>query len=286
MSNMHWRAFAKINLGLWVLYKRPDGFHEIETIFQQISLHDTLRFTPRSRGILLHCDPPVLPTDERNLVVRAAALLQRRTNTAAGCAIHLNKVIPKGAGLGGGSSDGATTLKALNQLWALNLPQTRLLEIAAELGSDVPFFIRGGSAIGSGRGEVLQPITIPTGYWGVLVYPNLSISTRWVYENGNFDLTKTLKNSKFYGLANHIDSLADWQSHLQNDLQVVVFNKYPFLQLILEQLKQMGAFFTGMSGSGSSLFGLFTHRRQALQAMEQVNKEYTQFLFHPLTEES
>ncbi len=281
---MIYRAYAKINLGLRVLHKRPDGYHEIETIFQQIDLFDTLQFSSRRQGIHLSCDSPDLPTDKGNLVYRAAELLQRQCKTMVGCKIYLQKKIPMGAGLGGGSSDAAATLKALNQLWSLNMSQDQLQQLASQLGADVPFFIRGGSALAKGRGEILQPISLPTDYYGVLIYPNISISTKWVYENGTFDLTNTIKNSKFYSLSSFIHEPMEWQEHLNNDLQPIVFNRFPFLHSILQQLKEEGAFYTSMSGSGSSLFGLFAYRQKAERALEKINTNYTRLLFRPVAD--
>ncbi|HOZ22767.1 MAG TPA: 4-(cytidine 5'-diphospho)-2-C-methyl-D-erythritol kinase [bacterium] len=278
----HYSAYAKINLGLRILGRREDGYHELETIFQEISVRDVLTIAVQQSGITIGCSDPAIPVDERNLAWRAAALLQKSAGVELGCNIQIKKNIPTGAGLGGGSSDAAATLKALNREWELDWPLERLQPLAAELGSDVPFFLRGGCALGRGRGELLQPLTLPQGWWGVLVWPNLMISTRWVYENTNFDLTKSLKNSKFYSLTSFADSLSDWDLYLVNDLEPVVFNTYPHLKKLVEGFKRAGAFYAHMSGSGSAVFGLFLDKSDALSALAGTESSYTTFLFHPV----
>jgi 4-diphosphocytidyl-2-C-methyl-D-erythritol kinase len=278
----HYSAYAKINLGLRILGRRADGYHELETIFQEISVRDVLTIMVQPGGIIVGCSDPAIPADESNLVWRAAALLRQRAGVDQGCIIQIKKNIPVGAGLGGGSSDAAATLKALNREWGVDWPVTRLEPLAAELGSDVPFFLYGGCALGRGRGEILEPLQIPTGWWGVLIYPNLTISTRWVYENATFDLTKSLKNSKFYGLTSYAVRLSDWNNHLSNDLEPVVFNRYPHLRELVEGFKRSGAFYAHMSGSGSAVFGLFLDKSDALSALAQTDGSYRTFLFHPI----
>lgn len=278
----HYSAYAKINLGLRILGRRADGYHELETIFQQISVRDVLTIATQPGGIVVGCSDSALPVDRENLAGRAAELLRRHAGITRGCNIQIQKNIPVGAGLGGGSSDAATALMALNQIWEIDWPRERLEPLAAELGSDVPFFLRGGCALGRGRGEHLEPLEIPQGWWGVLVYPNLAISTRWVYESANFSLTKSLKNSKFYSLTGFADRLSDWDLHLANDLEPVVFNKYPHLQGLVEGFKRGGAFYARMSGSGSAIFGLFLDKSDALSALAATTREYTTFLFHPV----
>ncbi|HOT96803.1 MAG TPA: 4-(cytidine 5'-diphospho)-2-C-methyl-D-erythritol kinase [bacterium] len=278
----HYSAYAKINLGLRILGRRADGYHEVETIYQQISVRDVLSIAAQPSGIVVGCTDPTLPVDGENLAGRAAALLRQHAGVAQGCNIQIQKNIPVGAGLGGGSSDAATALVALNQIWEIGWPLERLAPLAAELGSDVPFFLRGGCALGRGRGEILEPLQLPQGWWGVLVYPNLVISTHWVYENANFSLTKSLKNSKFYSLTGFADRLSEWDLHLANDLEPVVFNRYPHLKELVEGFRRAGAFYAHMSGSGSAIFGLFLDKSDALSALAGTTQGYTTFLFHPI----
>jgi 4-diphosphocytidyl-2-C-methyl-D-erythritol kinase len=275
------QAHAKINLGLRIIGKRADGYHDLETIFQEISLCDELTFLPHAGEIRLHSDHPGCPSDHRNLIYKAAVLLQNHTRTGNGADITIRKHIPVGAGLGGGSSDAAATLKALNEMWQLSLPETDLLQLAAQLGADVAFFIRGGSALGTGKGDQLCPIIMPHEYWGVLIYPGFAVSTPWVYQNLNLHLTKSQKNSKLYGLSDYINDPGSWQAVMVNDLEDVVFEKFPELDHLRKQLATAGAFYSRMSGSGSSIFGLYTTRARAEEVFLGVGTSYQRFIFSP-----
>jgi 4-diphosphocytidyl-2-C-methyl-D-erythritol kinase len=277
------KAYAKINLSLRVLARRSDGYHDLETIFQQISLYDELTFTPWSAGIAVATNQSDCPADEKNIVYKAAALLQHHTGTTQGVRIHIQKNIPMGAGLGGGSSDAAATLKTLNHLWQLHLDDAELHRLAVPLGADVAFFIHGGTALGTGKGEQLIPLTLPQDYWGVLLYPQFAISTAWVYENIKIDLTNMIKNSKFINLTDLINDLKSWQYIFVNDLEKVVFEEYPELDHLRDQLATAGAFLSRMSGSGSCIFGLFDTRARAEKAFLGVGKSYQRFLFSPIS---
>ncbi len=276
-------AHAKINLHLRILGKRPDGFHNLETIFQEITLCDELTIrTSLDTDVRLTCSRADIPMDESNLVVRAAQLLHTVSGRHRGCHIDLLKKIPAGAGLGGGSSDAAATLMALNQLWELNLPLQRLAELAAHLGSDVPFFLTGGIALASGRGERLTTLPHTPHYTGVLLCPPLHVSTREVYEAGNFPLTKSRKNDTFIDVKKLVHAPERWQEHFYNDLESVVFQQHPDLQRWLEQLSDAGAFYVRMSGSGSSLYGLFETTTLAQTACDRFSGPLETLLFHPV----
>lgn len=189
------RAYAKINLGLRVVRKRADEFHDIETVFHRINLFDEIELTPHTKGISLRSSNTQLPRDSSNLCVQAALLFQKETNTHKGVDILLQKNIPVGAGLGGGSSDAAAVLFALSELWNTPVPFTTLRELALQLGSDVPYFLLDGTAYATGRGEMLEyfPFEIP--YWIATVFPNEQIFTKWAYHNVTPDDSrkKTLK---------------------------------------------------------------------------------------------
>ncbi|MBN1480467.1 4-(cytidine 5'-diphospho)-2-C-methyl-D-erythritol kinase [candidate division KSB1 bacterium] len=277
-------SHAKINLGLRVLGKRSDGYHDIETFFQQIDLHDILEIEPTTDGhILIAATDPHCPLDERNLAYRAADLLRKNIGDAAlGCRIHIQKRIPMGAGLGGGSSNAATTLVALNELWMSFYNQDDLLDYSSALGADVPFFIRGGLALGEKKGEILTPMPLHLAYNGVLIYPNLSISTAWVYNNLNLNLTKNKKFAKFGSFRPKFDQTALWKTELENDLTSVVLAKYPELSRILEKCYECGAFYAQMSGSGSTFFGLFEHREAALHVARFFRSYYRTAMFKPI----
>lgn len=264
------QAPAKLNLFLKILGKRSDGFHEIETLMQTLDLHDTLRFLSSSSGKVSlqidHVSPwqaarEVLPTDQRNLIVRAALLLKERTNCQAGVEILLRKRIPSQAGLGGGSSDAATTLLALNKLWKLELSPSELILMAAELGSDIPFFItRQSMAIGYGRGEQLQAVSgKPISY--VLVKPDSGLSTAEVYSNCTVSLFP--HSSKELLNALHGPNLSRVKYHLHNSLQEPAEQLNEDVQTVLSVMQQQDFLATMMSGSGTACFGICRNRREA-----------------------
>ena len=276
-------SLAKINLGLRILGKRSDGFHQIETIYQTISVKDELNFELQTKNIQFICNSLWCPTDATNLVVKAANLLHFKYNVDKGCQIHLVKNIPSGAGLGGGSSNAAITLLTLNDMWETGLTTDELAGLAAELGSDVPFFIYGGTALGTSRGEILTPLNMNAIYWGCLVCPGIHISTPWAYKQLNFNLTNTYKNSKFGVLTSRAPDLSDWQDLLVNDFECIVFPAYPELEIIHNQLQKMGAFYARMSGSGSSIFGLFATKQSAQAACVRFKQQHEHtFLFEPV----
>ena len=263
--------------------KRSDGFHEIETLFQSISVYDYLFIEPDENDTSFTTDADWCPHDDSNLVVRAATLLKEVTGISAGCKIHLEKHIPAGAGLGGGSSNAGTTLVALNTLWNTRLSGDDLGQLGAKLGSDVPFFIRGGTALGTGRGEILTPVTIHTAYWGILLCPSVHISTPWAYQQMNFSLTKSFKNSKFSVFTSRAVPAREWPELLTNDFEPIFFKAHPELASIPTDLIQAGAFFAGMSGSGSSIYGLFDTESAAKKAIADFSRQYNRvFLFQPV----
>ncbi len=274
-------ACAKINLHLRILKKRPDGYHDLETLFQEIDLCDQLSFTPISDSISVHSAPETLLDEKDNLIYRAALLLKEKSKSRQGCEIRVHKNIPLGAGLGGGSSDAATTLLTLNRLWNTHLKQQDLLQLALQLGSDVPFFLSGGLALAYGRGEKLVPLQIRPKYSGVLVYPDFGVSTAWAYKNNNFVLTKSTKNTKFIDPEDIQDPSA-WHSRFCNDLEPAVFRQHSALPRIHRFFVKQGAFYTRMSGSGSSIYGLFFDPAEAEAARYILQKTYTAFLFQPV----
>lgn len=265
-------AHAKINLGLRILGKRPDGFHAIETVFQEVGFHDTLLLRQHAGDWTFTTTHPDLPTDARNLVVRAARLFQQETGRGARVAVHLEKRIPLGAGLGGGSSDAAATLRGLDRLCHTQLPQERLADMGARLGADVAFFLYGGTAVASGRGEVVRPICLADPRWVVIVHPGIHISSAWAYKNVNLKLTKSQAVnsvlSKFE--AGHIAAIQ--KALPENALEAPVIREYPVIQDIKAALQAHGAEWALMSGSGSSVFGLFLQRQAAEDARRSLER--------------
>ena len=251
---------AKVNLYLRVLGRRADGYHDLLSIMQPLSLADELLISPAPPGIILDCDQPGIPRGPGNLVWQAALEFQRATGRKVGAHIQLRKRIPVAAGLGGGSSDAAGTLLALNTLAGGPLKAELLHSLAVGLGADVPFFLGLSPAVARGIGEQLSPLQLPA-YWYLLLNPGVRVSTRWVYESLDLDSLKrykVLEEGKW-----DPEQPAAW---VHNDLESVTLKKHPELGEMLETLERLGARARGMSGSGPTLFGLFPTLEAARQA--------------------
>lgn len=261
------KSYAKINLALKVVGKRPDGFHDLCSVFQSVSLCDRMTFNPRDDGrIILVCNDPSIPSDGRNLAVRAAESLSLWSGKNSGLAsrprgvtIRLNKRIPAGAGLGGGSSNAATTLRVLCKLWNIKgLTSGKLVRLAAEIGSDVPFFLEGGTCLVTGRGEHVRRMKDLPRLHVVIVFPGFQVPTAWAYSRLNLALTKRSGYSKImvrsFGSA---DGPARIASLLCNDLERPVISRHRRIEAAKRELVEAGAFGSIMSGSGSAVFGIF-----------------------------
>jgi 4-diphosphocytidyl-2-C-methyl-D-erythritol kinase len=255
------RSFAKINLGIEVLGRRPDLYHEIRTLFQSIDFGDTLELLPRADGeIVLSGTDPAIPWDERNLILRAARLLKRESGVAAGAEIRVEKRIPPGKGLGGGSSNAAMTLHALSKLWGIEPGRAGLQALAASLGADVPYFLEGGLCLGEGRGEVLTPLPDLPPLFGVLVLPPFPSLTADVY--ARLPLTSLPEDSRISRFLERKDF-----GLLENRLEETVFNLFPRLETIKSFFYQNEAVLSLVSGSGSAVFGLYRDRERARRAL-------------------
>jgi 4-diphosphocytidyl-2-C-methyl-D-erythritol kinase len=249
---------AKVNFGLRILGKRSDGYHAVQTILQMCDLYDRLTFRANDEGaIRLRCTPSTLATDDRNLVVRAAKLIQDAMQVQQGADITLDKHIPIAAGLGGGSSNAATTLLVLNRVWKLDCPPSTLHRLAAQLGSDVPFFLDGPTAVAEGRGEVLSPISPCPPLIGILLNPGFGVSAGWAYGqfNGQSLATDLTISSILQALKNQ--DLLLLAEVMVNDLEPGVAAAYPVIRQAHEALRAVGALVTFMSGSGPTVGGLF-----------------------------
>lgn len=262
---------AKINLFLEVLGKRPDGYHEIETVMQKVSLHDTLTFTRIPEGIEVECDNPEIPCDPSNIVWKAVALMEHNFPGHFGIRITIKKRIPIGGGMGGGSSNAAVTLKALNKLWSLGLKPAQLEGLGAQLGSDVPFFIRGKTAICRGRGEIVQPIRLKRKYWYVLVLPGFPLATKDVYANLQASLTTSVKRVKLLNGAKCGHRPRQGTFVPFNRLEQPAFRLHPVLRRLKKTLEKTCSGGALLSGSGSSLFGICVSRKEANLAKTQVD---------------
>lgn len=270
-TGMPWFAPAKINWFLEVLGKRPDGYHELVTFMSQISIWDGFTFFHARDGELsLDIDDPSLDSGDGNLVIKAAKALWNQCGRQPGVRIRLYKRIPREAGLGGGSSDAAATLAGLNRFWELGYSREQLVELGAQLGSDVPFFLGGPSALCSGRGEKCQDWPVTRKLWLVLVQPDFGLETKRVYQA-----------LKVMGSPQGIDPfLAAWDRGSDEDLGRAIFNRLEIPALELEpeigewklKLRQLGALASMMTGSGSVIFGLFASAREACRAASQIAK--------------
>jgi 4-diphosphocytidyl-2-C-methyl-D-erythritol kinase len=253
---------AKINLFLRVKEKRPDGFHEIETIYHSISLADTLTVSASREGVSVTSDDRAVPRDSSNLAARAATAILERARAgvegaARGVAIHIAKRIPVSAGLGGGSADAAGALVAVNRLFDLRLGDADLEAIAGTLGSDVRFMLRGGCAIGRGRGDDLEFITPLPALPVVVVMPDVTVSTAWAYNSLRIGLTSRESRLSIVASALERGDITGFCGLLENDFEDLVLEKFPVVRSIKEDLVRLGAGAALMSGSGSSVYGLF-----------------------------
>jgi len=266
-ETVHLESTAKVNLRLEILKKREDGYHELRTILQKINLHDLVHFSlKKERGISIKTNHPNLPVGKRNLVYQAVQSILKKSDYKGGVLIEIEKRIPLGAGLGGGSSNAATTLKAMNELLKINLPKKELVAMGLEIGADVPFFFLEGAAIASGIGERLKKIGLP-GLWYVLIYPNFEVSTRWAYQN--FILTKRRFHFNLHGLLRTPKEISNL---LWNDLEGVVSREYPQIGMMKKMLYSAGALGALMTGSGPTVFGVFSEEGGASEAYKKVKK--------------
>jgi 4-diphosphocytidyl-2-C-methyl-D-erythritol kinase len=257
-------APAKVNLFLEILGKRADGYHEIRSLMQPIRLFDTLWIEAGSNGPEIHCPNHPELENESNLALRAIHLLEKELNRALPFSVRLIKKIPIGGGLGGGSSDSAAVLTGINQLLGEPVRPERLQTLAAQIGSDVPFFLSGETALALGRGERIEPWPAFSSWWYVLIYPGFSISTSWAYNHVKFPLTRGEKSINIERLKAGKD--ISRKEGLKNDLEEVVRPFFPIVEKIKKALLEQGAFQALMSGSGSTVFGIWETKKKAQEA--------------------
>ena len=266
-------SFAKVNLSLRVIGKRDDGFHDLFTVFQSVSLADSLSFSDAEK-IEFTCSDPQLPADNGNIVVQAANELKECFSIREGVKIHLEKCIPSPGGLGGGSSNAAMTLIGLAKMWNLNASGNAIHAIATELGSDVPFFLFGGTAIGTGRGEIIEPITDFAAKYMLIVTPDVSVSTKEAFVGLNApSLTKADANHILNVCRFDLESSDLLQTELKNDFETAIFAAHPEIGRVKETLLELGAKQASMSGSGASVFGIFDNEETRQAAMKALDRQ-------------
>lgn len=256
MKELHLNAYAKINLTLDVVGDRPDGYHDVETVLHTVELHDSITLRENGEGIAVRCESPDVPADTRNIVHKAAALLKETFRVPRGVEVELTKCIPIASGLGGGSSDAAVTLLGLAQMWKLRLGERQLMDLAAQIGSDVPFFLAGGAALATGRGErirLLRPL--PT-TWVVLVRPPLQVSTEWAYGELNHDTPRRRPDTRAVVRALDAEDPAEVGRLLCNVFEDVVETHHPAVRTLRERIAARQPLGVSMSGTGPVLFAL------------------------------
>ncbi|MCX7876320.1 MAG: 4-(cytidine 5'-diphospho)-2-C-methyl-D-erythritol kinase [Melioribacteraceae bacterium] len=269
------KAPAKINIGLKVVSKREDGYHNLSTLFYPIyDLYDILIFEIADNFSFL-CNDKSIPSDDKNLVIKAKNILEKETNKKFNVRIELIKNIPSEAGLGGGSSDAAATLISLCELFSLNITNEKLMSLALDLGSDVPFFIKSKPAIGKSRGEILEHIDFEINYPILIVNPKIKISTKEAFEkiiptNEELEIKSFLEKQK--------NNLYDYKNFFINDFEFSVFEKFPEIKRIKEIMYENNALFSSMSGTGSTVYGIFNNEEEIKNVISKLPDNYFSFI--------
>ncbi len=272
MTSIKIKAFAKVNTYLKILSKRPDGFHDIDTIMQNISLCDEISVAESDNGISIGSDDPSIPSGEGNICHKTARHMLGISGRR-GVTVKIEKKIPSGAGLGGGSSDAAAVIRALDLLWDLSLDKNAMMRIAADIGSDVPFFIEGGRARCRGRGEVVEKLSDIDEQYLVLIKPEESVPTKWAYEE--FDKLSSKPDYKCFGSKEGgMVCSQNPQTHYENDFERVILPKYPVIKKAKDLLTSAGADTALMTGSGSAVFGVARDREHAERIRSKIKDQY------------
>ena len=267
-------APAKINLGLCITDKRTDGYHNILSVFQTVGLCDELSIQDTGKERLV-CNINTIPVDTGNLVMKAEELFCSRYGIDERLYFALEKNIPTGAGLAGGSSDAAAALRGLRNYYGLDVSDDDLKEMAAELGSDIPFQVKGGTAVVSGRGEIIHEVKWPFDFTYVIIYPGFEVSTQWAYRkltdyNNNTEPYRAMTQKLIDGTI----AVNEFLASLVNDFEPTVFGEYPVLARIKQQLLDTGANGSLLTGSGSSLVGIFTDESDAVSCADKMQEDY------------
>ena len=271
MEQITRKAYAKINIGLDVLRRREDGYHEVRMIMQTVDICDDLTFKRTAQsGIVIQTDHEDLPVDDNNLIYKAADLLFREKGITEGVKITLTKRIPIAAGMAGGSSDAAATMRGLNELFEMGYSIQELQELGVKLGADIPYCLVGGTMLSEGIGEILTPLPTPPDCFLVVAKPDINVSTGFVY--GNLHADRLTYHPDIDGMieALHTGSLNGITDRLGNVLETVTVKEYPVIEEIKELLRDMGAENALMSGSGPSVFGIFKERETAESAARTI----------------
>lgn len=262
------KAYAKINLGLDVIGRLPNGYHEVKMVMQTVGIYDVLTLEKISEGIVVTTDNGELPTDENNLIYRAAGIMLEQYNISQGVRIHLEKNIPIAAGMAGGSTDAAATFIGMNELFGLGATEEELRNLGVKVGADVPYCIMGGTALAEGIGEKLRPLPAPADGYLLIAKPDINVSTKYVYEH--LDAEGVEVHPDIDGMIEALEqrSLEGIVNRLGNVLENVTVKKYPIIAEIKKSMLENGAEGSLMSGSGPTVFGIFKEEEQAIKALK------------------
>ncbi len=273
MNEYQMKAYAKINLGLDVVRRLENGYHEVKMVMQTVGIYDVLSFERAESGIVITTDSGELPTDENNLIYKAARLMFQHYGIKAGVHIHLQKNIPIAAGMAGGSTDAAAAMKGINRLFDLGCDLRELMELGVQIGADVPYCVLGGTALAEGIGEKLTPLTPAPDCFVLVAKPDINVSTKYVYEH--LDAAGIEQHPDIDGMVRAIEegSLQGVLDRLENVLESVTVTAYPIIDTIKTRMKELGAVNSLMSGSGPTVFGIFTEEVKARQAYEMIKEE-------------
>lgn len=272
-GKIHVKAMAKINLGLDVLRRLENGYHEVRMIMQTVNLYDELIFTTaKEEGIHIYTENAEIPTDESNLIYRAAALLMKKHPVSGGVVVELRKNIPVAAGMAGGSTDAAAAFVGINALYDMNFSKEELREMAVGVGADVPYCIMGGTVLAEGIGEILTPLSPLPECYLVIAKPDINVSTKFVYENLHAD--KLQEHPDIDGMKQAIadGSIKGITDRMSNVLETVTVKEYPVIEQIKNVMKKTGAVNALMSGSGPTVFGIYENKETAEASYHQVKK--------------
>lgn len=271
MVSLAEKAYAKVNLFLEIIKKRSDGYHEIRTIFQTISLADELILEKTEEGITISCQDRNIPCDGNNLVYKAVKLIKEISGYNKGINVILKKNIPVCAGLGGGSSDGAATIRGLNKMLRLNMTYSEMSLAGASIGSDVPFLLRGGTVLAEGRGEKLVTFLPTPELWVIVIKPDISVSTGWAYKQWNHEVQHCVDSENFISNLNSLTG----KNLLFNSFEDIIKKHYPVIETIKEKLNMLGVKDHLLSGSGSSVFAL----TKELEIAKKIKNEFKESCF-------
>lgn len=273
MNEYRIKAYAKINLGLDVVRRLENGYHEVKMVMQTVDIYDVLDFQRTAGGIVITTDSGELPTNEDNLIYKAAKLMIEKYHITEGVKIHLEKHIPIAAGMAGGSTDAAATLKGMNRLFDLGCTLKDLMELGVNIGADVPYCVMGGTALAEGIGEKLTPLAPAPDCYVLVAKPDINVSTKYVYEH--LDAQEIRKHPDIDGMVEAIaeESLQGILDRMENVLETVTVSAYPIIQKIKDRMKELGAINSLMSGSGPTVFGIFVEKDMARRAYDKLEEE-------------